>query len=72
MKQIWRLAQDKSSLAFNILKSKYFSWCNFFKPELRRNSSLIWRSIWEVKNNLMEGLAWRIGDGKKTRVWLDI
>lgn len=33
--------------------------------------NFVWRSIWGGKALLLEGLKWRVGDGRSINVWED-
>lgn len=33
--------------------------------------SYVWRSAWGAKSLLLEGLKWRVGDGRDIKVWDD-
>jgi len=70
-KQAWRLATDDKSLLHRVLKAKYFPHSSFLEAFRGNNSSYTWRSIWGAKCLLLEGLKWRIGNGKSVRVWVD-
>lgn len=60
-KQGWRLLTNPNSLVGRLLKAKYFPNVSFLKAELGRCPSFLWRSIWDGKALLQEGLRWKIG-----------
>jgi hypothetical protein len=70
-KQGWRLLQTPNSLVAQILKEKYFPNDSFMDAHLGRKPSYAWRSIWNAKSLLREGLVWRVGDGKSIHIWGD-
>jgi hypothetical protein len=70
-KQGWRLIQNLESLVARIMKAKYYPNSNFLDAEIGRNPSYAWRSIWNSKNLLKEGLIWRVGDGTQIKIWED-
>jgi hypothetical protein len=70
-KQGWRLLQNPSSFVARILSEKYFPHGKFLEANLGRRPSYIWRSIWNSRKLLVEGLAWRVGDGSKINIWRD-
>jgi len=70
-KQGWRILQNPSSLAAQILKAKYYPKSNFLEAPLGTRPSFIWRSILSARELLKQGLEWRIGDGKSIKVWGD-
>jgi hypothetical protein len=65
------LIQNSEGLATNILKEKYYLQGSFLEANLGRQPSYVWRSIWNAKRLLGEGLVWRIGNGKKVSIWSD-
>jgi hypothetical protein len=70
-KQGWRLVQNPGSLVAKILKEKYFPNNSFLEADLGRRPSFTWRSIWNSKKLLKEGLVWRVGDGRSINIWRD-
>jgi hypothetical protein len=68
-KQGWRIFQNPDSLASKILKEKYFPQASFLNTQLCRRPSFIWRSFWNGRSLLEEGLSWRVGDGKRIGIW---
>ncbi|XP_059442059.1 uncharacterized protein LOC132174415 [Corylus avellana] len=70
-KQGWRLVQNPSGLVAKIIKEKYYPQGTFMEANLGRQPSYVWRSIWNARRLLVEGLAWRVGDGSKISIWKD-
>jgi hypothetical protein len=70
-KQGWRIVQDPNSLVSQVLKAKYFPQGSFLLSEVGTRPSFVWRSLLSAKELLMEGLVWRIGDGKSIKIWQD-
>jgi hypothetical protein len=70
-KQGWRLLQDPNSLAGKIIKAKYFPHCTFLEAQKGTRGSYAWSSIFSARALLIEGLIWRIGDGKQVKIWGD-
>ncbi|XP_042969072.1 uncharacterized protein LOC122301754 [Carya illinoinensis] len=68
-KQGWRLIKSPNSLVLVILREKYFKHSNFLDVKLGTKASLIWRSIWGARDLIKEGMRWRVGDGKKIKIW---
>ncbi|GAA0172759.1 hypothetical protein LIER_26518 [Lithospermum erythrorhizon] len=66
-KQGWRLINGEASLLYKILNGHYFK----IRAKLESNPSFGWRSILEGRKVLMEGVRWRVGDGKRIDVWKD-
>ena len=38
---------------------------------LGNKSSYVWQSIWNARPLLIEGMAWRVGDGRSISIWGD-
>jgi hypothetical protein len=55
--------QDPNSVAGKILKAKYFPQFSFLEAQLGFKPSYAWRSIFNARELLVEGLQWRVGDG---------
>ncbi|KAF5468936.1 hypothetical protein F2P56_013044 [Juglans regia] len=68
-KQGWRLVQRQDSLVAKIFNEKYLKWQFYTAAKLGRSPSLIWRSLWEVKDVVERGLRWRVGNGRKIQIW---
>jgi hypothetical protein len=70
-KQGWRLLNNPESLVARIFKEKHNKGESFLNSRLGRRPSYPWKSIWNAKKLLNEGLVWRVGDGKSTSIWGD-
>jgi hypothetical protein len=70
-KQGWRLLQNPDSLVAKILKEKYFPNGSFLDSFLSKRPSYIWRSIWNAKPLIQEGMVWRVGNGRNIKIWGD-
>lgn len=70
-KQGWRLMHNDESLLHKILKAKYFKNTDLLNARRGFDPSYTWRSIWGAKALLLEGLKWRVGNGRDIRVWDD-
>jgi hypothetical protein len=68
-KQGWRLMQDPDLVAGKILKAKYFPQTSFLEAKLGSKPSYVWRSIFNARGLLVEGLQWRVGDGRSIKIW---
>ncbi|XP_035543621.1 uncharacterized protein LOC118347698 [Juglans regia] len=68
-KQGWRLIKNPMSLAARVFKEKYFRQSNFMDAKLNSQPSLIWRSIWQARELVKDGVRWRVGDGSKIKIW---
>lgn len=68
-KQGWRLFQHPDSLVAKIFKENYYPNCTFMDTSIGKKLSYAWRSIWNAKSLLQEGLVWRVGDGQSISIW---
>ena len=73
-KQAWRLIHNTHSLFFRVYKSRYFPNYSFMDAELGNNLSYVWRSLLAVRDIIIEGSKWKVGDGRSigviTHKWL--
>ncbi|KAL0360990.1 UNVERIFIED_CONTAM: putative mitochondrial protein [Sesamum radiatum] len=70
-KQAWRIIQNPSSLVSQILKAKYFPKSDFFNAKLGSRPSLTWQSILGVRQLIVAGSRWRVGNGEQICVSKD-
>jgi len=70
-KEGWRLMKFPDSLAARVMREKYFPDSDFLKSNLGKRPSFAWRSIWQAKPLLEEGIIWRVGNGLKIKIWED-
>jgi hypothetical protein len=70
-KQCWRLLKRPESLAARVMREKYFPNSDFLGSILGKKPSFAWRSIWQAKGLLQEGLMWRVGNGHSINLWED-
>jgi hypothetical protein len=70
-KQCWRLLKRPDSLAARVMRGKYFPNSDFLGSNLGKKASFAWRSIWQAKGLLQEGLLWRVGNGRSINLWDD-
>jgi hypothetical protein len=71
-KQIWRLWKSPDILVARIMKAKYYPDCLVLEAPLGNQPSFAWRSIQGSSNLVKNGLVWRVGNGKKVRIWKDM
>lgn len=74
-KQVWTLIQHPESLAFRLLKAKYFPNHDLLHAENGKQPSYLWRSLMAALEVVKEGEAWRIGDGSTVSVherWIGV
>jgi hypothetical protein len=67
-KQGWRLFKHPESLVARVFKQKYFPNDSFLNSSLGRNPSYVWRSVWNAKRLLNDGLIWRVGNGDSIKI----
>jgi hypothetical protein len=70
-KQGWRLLKHPESLVAQVFKQKYFPNDSFLNSGLGRNPFYVWRSVWNAKRSLNDGLIWRVGNGDSIKIWGD-
>lgn len=72
-KQGWILLQEKTSLAYSLLKAKYFPNCNFMEATIGLNGrpSPTWRSIMSSQSLLKAGCRRILGSGQSIKIWED-
>jgi hypothetical protein len=57
-----------SYITTQILKAKYFLRSSFLEASLRSQPSFAWRSIFNSRDLLVQGLMWRVGDSRSIKV----
>ncbi|CAN1794473.1 Putative ribonuclease H protein At1g65750 [Linum perenne] len=70
-KQGWKLMTNKDALVTKIFKAKYFPKVDFLSATLRSNPSFVWHGILKTQSLLNQGFRWRIGNGRRIKVWSD-
>jgi hypothetical protein len=70
-KQGWRLLQNPDSLTGKIFEAKYYENSSFLEASLGNRPSFAWRSLLYAKELIIQGSLWRVGDGKKIKIWGD-
>jgi hypothetical protein len=68
-KQAWRLWSQPTSLIAWIMKAKYYSGCLVLEANIGKRPSFAWWNIIRSCDLLREGLIWRMGNGRKIRIW---
>lgn len=61
-RQVWRLINNKDSLCFKFLSSKYFPDGNIFNAKQVEKASFTWSSIAAAVVKLKKGFGWQIGN----------
>ncbi|XP_042979926.1 uncharacterized protein LOC122310106 [Carya illinoinensis] len=62
----WGKQQEGKSVVF---KDKYYRHSSFLEANLGSKPSSIWRSFWNARALVKEGIRWRVGDGSKINIW---
>jgi len=70
-KQAWRIVKFPDSLVAKVFQEKYFASVSFLDSQLGNRPSFTWRSLWQSRELLSEGLLWRVGNGANVRIWDD-
>ncbi|KAK6153016.1 hypothetical protein DH2020_012655 [Rehmannia glutinosa] len=68
-KQVWRLVSSPESLAAQLSKAKYFPDGELLNAKLGYQPSFLWRSLLAARPTVLEGMAWRIGNGSNVHVF---
>ncbi|XP_016667359.1 uncharacterized protein [Gossypium hirsutum] len=58
-RQVWRLINNKDTLCYKVLSSKYFPDGNIFNSKKVDKASFTWTSIAAVANTLRNGFGWQ-------------
>ncbi|XP_052480108.1 uncharacterized mitochondrial protein AtMg00310-like [Gossypium raimondii] len=67
-RQVWRLINNKESLCFKVLSSKYFPDGNIFNAKKVNRASFTWSSITAAAEFLKNGFGWQIGNGENIKI----
>ncbi|KAL8116353.1 hypothetical protein AgCh_022742 [Apium graveolens] len=67
-KQGWRFISRPKTLVSRVYKARYFSKVHFLDAELGNNPSFIWRSVWEAKGVVRDGVRWNLGSGETVAI----
>ena len=67
----WRLLQDDHSLFFRVFKARFFPNGTFLDAKDSASASYDWKSILKGREVILKGALWRVGDGKKIKIWGD-
>ena len=70
-KQAWRLLNHQNSLFYKVFEAQFFPNSTIMEAKESRMGSYAWRSILVGRDVIQRGARWRVGDGKKIRIWQD-
>jgi len=63
-KQGWRILTLSETLVARVYREKYFPRVCFLQSNIGWRPSFAWRSIWNAKKLVQEGLLWKVGNGE--------
>lgn len=69
--QWWRVMNRPESLAFKVLRAKYFFKDDPMKVRLRASSSFLWRNLMAGREVVARGSLLRVGNDTSIDVWSD-
>jgi ribonuclease HI len=68
-KQVWRLLHDTSSLFYRVFKAKFFPHGSILDCPTTTRGSYAWQSILKVRDVILKGAVWRVGNGQSINIW---
>ncbi|KAA3460989.1 reverse transcriptase [Gossypium australe] len=68
---VWRLINNKDTLCYEVLSSKYFPDGNIFNFKKFDRTSFTWRSIAAAASVLKSGFGWQVGCGDRINIHSD-
>lgn len=68
-RQAWRLISQPNCLLSRVMCNKYYPNGEFLNSSLGLTGSFSWRGLWGAKSLVKDGLIWRVGNGRKIRIW---
>jgi hypothetical protein len=70
-KWLLKIETGEDNLCCNLLRQKYLGEREIFSYK-RNNGSQFWKGLMSVREDVVRGLTYILGDGKKIRFWLDV
>lgn len=67
-KQAWCLILNIHSLFYRVYKARYFPNSSFLEARMGCNPSYVWRSLLAVRDVIIQGSRWRVGDSRQILV----
>ena len=71
VRQAWRLIAFPDSLCARLLKAKYYPAGELTDTAFINNPSPGWQGVTHGLEPLKKGAVWRVGNGRKIRIWRD-
>ena len=68
-KQAWRLLHDHNNLYYKVFKARFFPNTMIMEAKDSRLGFYAWKSILIGRDVIQRGVRWRVGNGKKIRIW---
>jgi hypothetical protein len=69
-KWIFKIESGDDNIWCNLLRRKYLGEKGIFSCK-KNNSSQFWKGLMAIRNECARGLKYIVGNGKRTRFWLD-
>lgn len=70
-KQGWRLLMQPQSLFYRVFKAKYFPHHSFIHAQLGSHPLFFWSSVMAAQPLILDGLRWKVGNGRTINIWTD-
>ncbi|XP_075654720.1 uncharacterized protein LOC142624873 [Castanea sativa] len=71
VKLAWRLLHNDNSLFSRVFNARFFLRGTILETKDSSSASYAWKSILKGRDVILKGAIWRIGDGKRVRIWGD-
>ena len=68
-KQAWRLLHNKETPFYKVFKAKFFPNHSLLEAKESSFGSYAWKSILQGRDVILDGVRWRVGDGKSIKIW---
>lgn len=70
-KHCWRMLSGGNSLLESVLRSRYYPRGEFVNAGIGYQPSYAWRSILSVREKILQGCRWIVGNGDSIDLWKD-